>query len=243
MPSSEARSSWPGVTERPRSRAGPCRPPNLAEATTSSAERRCSSSRASAASAGPTRRGRSCGSTWVAGGHDASVDRHQAVRAEAEARSGGPPRLLERLRAGSGSRLTLLSAPAGFGKTTLLAEWLGSDADPDRAVAWLSLDRADHDAASFWTGVATAFDVAVLDHRSRALELTGSTPLPVDNLLTVLVNELAETTVETWLVLDDYHLVDNRDIDRAVAFLLDHLPPHVHVVISTRADPDLPLSR
>jgi len=155
----------------------------------------------------------------------------------------GRPRLLERLRAGSGSRLTLLSAPAGFGKTTLLAEWLGSDADPDRAVAWLSLDRADHDAASFWTGVATAFDVAVLDHRSRALELTGSTPLPVDNLLTVLVNELAETTVETWLVLDDYHLVDNRDIDRAVAFLLDHLPPHVHVVISTRADPDLPLSR
>ena len=142
----------------------------------------------------------------------------------------GRPRLLERLRAGAGSRLTLLSAPAGFGKTTLLAEWLGSDADPDRAVAWLSLDRADHDAASFWTGVATAFDVAVLDHRSRALELTGSTPLPVDNLLTVLVNELAETTVETWLVLDDYHLVDNRDIDRAVASLLDHLPPHVHVV-------------
>jgi len=103
----------------------------------------------------------------------------------------GRPRLLERLRAGAGSRLTLLSAPAGFGKTTLLAEWLGSDADPDRAVAWLSLDRADRDAASFWTGVTTAFDVAVLDHRSQALELTGSTPLPVDNLLTVLVNELA----------------------------------------------------
>src|SRR6185312_8865117 len=81
------------------------------------------------------------------------------------------------------------------------------------------------------------------DRRSRALELTGSTPLPVDTLLTVLVNELAGTTVETWLVLDDYHLVDNRDIDRAVAFLLDHLPPHVHAVISTRADPDLPLSR
>ena len=136
-----------------------------------------------------------------------------------------------------------MSAPAGFGKTTLLAEWLATGAEPDRAVAWLSLDQADGEAASFWTGVVTALDGAVLDDRSRALDLTGSTPLPVDHLLTVLLNELAETTPETWLVLDDYHLVDNRDTDRAVAFLLDHLPPNVHVVISTRADPDLPLSR
>ena len=155
----------------------------------------------------------------------------------------GRPRLLERLRSGAASRLILLSAPAGFGKTTLLAEWLSADAGPDRAVAWLSLDRTDGDAAPFWAGVVTTLDAAALDHRSRALELTGSTPLPVEHLLTVLVNELAGTTRETWLVLDDYHLVDNRDVDRALAFLLDHLPPNVRVVISTRADPDLPLSR
>ena len=110
-------------------------------------------------------------------------------------------------------------------------------------MAWLSLDAADSDAASFWTGVVTALDTTVLDHRSRALELAEATPVPVERLLTTLLNELAGTTVESWLVLDDYHLVDSHSIDGALAFFLDHLPPHVHVVITTRADPDLPLSR
>ena len=153
------------------------------------------------------------------------------------------PRLLERLRAGVGSTLTLVSAPAGFGKTTLLAEWLDAEASADRSVAWLSLDAADSDPAAFWTGVVTALDTTVLGHRSQALELAESTPMPVERLLTTLLNELAGTTVESWLVLDDYHLVDSHDVDGALAFFLDHLPPHLHVVITTRADPDLPLSR
>ena len=152
------------------------------------------------------------------------------------------PRLLELLRAGAESRLTLVSAPAGFGKTTLLAEWLNAEARERRSVAWLSLDAADSDPASFWTGVVTTLDTSVLD-RSQALELAGSTPVPVERLLTTLLNELAGTTVESWLVLDDYHLVDSHDVDSAMAFFVDHVPPHVHVVITTRADPDLPLSR
>jgi LuxR family maltose regulon positive regulatory protein len=153
------------------------------------------------------------------------------------------PRLGERLRRGAESRLTLLSAPAGFGKTTLLAEWLGETSGEDRCVAWLSLDPADSEPASFWTYVVTAIQTAVPDVGSAALELIGSSPLPTELVLTTLLNELAAAPSGVWLVLDDYHLVDSHDVGEGMAFLLEHLPPHVHVVLSTRADPDLPLSR
>ena len=101
------------------------------------------------------------------------------------------PRLGERLRRGAESRLTLLSAPAGFGKTTLLAEWLGETSSEDRCVAWLSLDRADSEPASFWTYVVTAIQTAVPDVGSAALELIASSPLPTELVLTTLLNELA----------------------------------------------------
>ena len=155
------------------------------------------------------------------------------------------PRLSERLRHGAQSRLTLLSAPAGFGKTTLLAEWLGATPGEDRFVAWLSLDPADNDPASFWTGVVTALQTAVPGVGTAALELLASspTPFPTDLVLTTVLNELAAAPSSVWLVLDDYHVVDNRDVGDGMAFLVDHLPPDVHVVISTRADPDLPLPR
>ena len=152
------------------------------------------------------------------------------------------PRLLERLRRAD-SRLTLVSAPAGFGKTTLLAEWLDTTPGDDRAVAWLSLDPSDNEPASFWTYVVTALHGAVRAVGSTALELLGSAPLATDLMLTTLLNELAAAPTEVWLVLDDYHLVDSHDIGEGMAFLLEHLPPHVHVVLSTRADPDLPLAR
>jgi len=137
----------------------------------------------------------------------------------------------------------LVSAPAGFGKTTLLAEWLDATAGEDRSVAWLSLDRGDSEPASFWTGVVTALDTAVAGGSSSALELIASSPMPTEHLLTTLLNELTASPGEVWLVLDDYHLVDSPDVNDGVAFFLDHLPPHVHVMLSTRADPGLPLSR
>ena len=153
------------------------------------------------------------------------------------------PRLRERLLRGTGSRLTLVSAPAGFGKTTLLAEWLNGTAGEDRYVAWLSLGQEDSEPASFWTCVVTALRTAVPGVGSSVLELVASSPLSTEHLLPTLLNELAAAPGEVWLVLDDYHLVDNRDVSDGVAFFLEHLPPHVHAVLSTRADPDLPLSR
>ncbi len=153
------------------------------------------------------------------------------------------PRLIAHTRRGADAKLTLVSAPAGFGKTTLLAEWLGETPDDNRSVAWLSLDQADNEPVSFWTYVVTALQGAVPGVGSRALELITSSPVPTDLVLTTLVNELAAAPGAVWLVLDDYHLVDSHEVDQGLTFLLDHLPPHVHVVLSTRSDPDLPLSR
>ena len=153
------------------------------------------------------------------------------------------PRLRERLHRGTETKLTLVSAPAGFGKTTLLADWLGETADGDRSVAWLSLDPADNEPSSFWTYVVSALQRAVPGIGSSALELITSSPVPTDLVVTTLLNELAAAPGEVWLVLDDYHLVDKTEIGQGVTFLLDHLPPHVHVILSTRADPDLQLAR
>lgn len=153
------------------------------------------------------------------------------------------PRLLALLQAGAESRLTLVSAPAGFGKTTLLAEWLAEPTDDARGLAWLSLDPADHDPASFWTAVVAALRTALPHVGGELFELIDANPLPTELVLTTLVNELASAPAEVWLVLDDYHLVDNPDVDQGLAFLLDHLPPQVHLVVCTRADPGLPLPR
>jgi LuxR family maltose regulon positive regulatory protein len=136
-----------------------------------------------------------------------------------------------------------VSAPAGFGKTTVLAEWLGETSGENRSVAWLSLDREDKDPASFWTYVVTALHGVVPGLGSSALELIASSPLPTEHVLTMVLNDLAEASAGVCLVLDDYHLVDGHDVSAGLAFLLEHLPPDVQVVVSTRADPDLPLSR
>ena len=136
-----------------------------------------------------------------------------------------------------------MSAPAGFGKTTLLTDWLGETPDDDRSVAWLSLDPADNEPTSFWTYVVSALQGAVPSIGSSALELIASSPMPTDLVLTTLLNDLAAAPGEVWLVLDDYHLVDKTEIGQGMIFLLDHLPSHVHVMLSTRADPDLQLAR
>ena len=153
------------------------------------------------------------------------------------------PRLRERLSRGSQSRLTLVSAPAGFGKTTLLTEWLAAAPAEERAVAWLSLDEGDSDSGLFWTYLITALQTAVPDVGASALPLLQSARPPIETVLTTVLNELRTLPYELYVVLDDYHLADGPAIQPGMAFLLDHLPPQVHLAISTRSDPALPLAR
>ncbi len=153
------------------------------------------------------------------------------------------PRLIGRLSRGSQARLTLISAPAGFGKTTLLTAWLAAGAAENRAVAWLSLDQGDRQPATFWTYVITALQSAVPGVGASMLPLLQSAQPPIQTVLIAVLNELAGTPVDVDLVLDDYHLVDGPDVRGDMVFLLEHLPRQVHLVISTRADPLLPLAR
>ena len=157
------------------------------------------------------------------------------------------PRLSERLDRGTASKLMLVSAPAGFGKTTLLTEWLAAGpAGPadERLAAWLSLDRADNDPASFWTYVIAALRTAAPGVGESALALLQAPqPPPIETVLTALLNDLGALAGDIVLVLDDYHVIDARDVQDGMAFLLDHLPPGLHVVIASRADPALPLAR
>ena len=157
------------------------------------------------------------------------------------------PRLRERMDRGAASRLMLVSAPAGFGKTTLLAEWLaaGPAAPTDeRSVAWLSLDPSDNHPGSFWTYVIAALRSAAPGVGASALALLhAAQPPPIETVLTTLVNDLGAVANDVVLVLDDYHVIDARDVQEGMAFLLDHLPARLHLVIGSRADPALPLAR
>ena len=156
-------------------------------------------------------------------------------------------RLSERLDRGTASKLMLVSAPAGFGKTTLLTQWLaagpGAPADK-RPAAWLSLDQGDNDPASFWAYVIAALRTTSPGVGENALALLrASGPPPVEVVLTALLNDLAAIAGDIVLVLDDYHVIDAPVVQDAMAFLLEHLPPRLHVVIAGRADPALPLAR
>ncbi len=157
------------------------------------------------------------------------------------------PRLIERLHRGAASTLLLVSAPPGFGKTTLLAEWLAagpSGPTGPRSAAWLSLDRADNNTASFWTYVVAALRTVAPGVGGSAVELLqASGPSPIETVLTTLLNDLAAVDSDIVLVLDDYHVIEAPEVQDGVAFLLDHLPPGLHVVIASRADPALPLAR
>jgi LuxR family transcriptional regulator, maltose regulon positive regulatory protein len=154
------------------------------------------------------------------------------------------PRLIERMNRGAESKLTLISAPAGFGKTTVLAEWLAAAPADGRSVAWLSLDLADNEAAPFWTYLVAALQTVAPGVGARALSmLRGPQPPPIETVLATLLNELRAVPTDVVLVLDDYHLVDGQDVQDGMAYLLEHLPPQIHLVITTRADPPLPLAR
>jgi len=149
--------------------------------------------------------------------------------------------LIERLNEGFHRKLTLISAPAGFGKTTLLSEWIASY---KRVAAWLSLDEGDNDPARFWSHFVTALQMIVPNIGAEALSTLQSPQLPsIESILTSLLNEIATLVNDLILVLDDYHAINSKPIDSALAFLIERLPQHMHLVITTREDPDLPLAR
>ncbi len=153
------------------------------------------------------------------------------------------PRLSERLSRAAEARLTLISAPAGFGKTTLLAEWLATAAGDGRSVAWLSLDESDSRPAQYWTYVIAALQTVVPGVGADTLPLLQSPQPQIETVLAPILNELSAVPDDVYLVLDDYHVVDGPDVAAGMAYLLEHLPPRLHLVISTRADPALPLAR
>jgi LuxR family maltose regulon positive regulatory protein len=149
-------------------------------------------------------------------------------------------RLSERLSQALEAKLTLVSAPPGFGKTTLVAQWL---VEAHVQSSWLSLDRGDNNQ-SFWSYLVAALQTVRPDiGESTAALLQSPQPPPIESLLATLLNELNALPRDLVLVLDDYHLIDDRAIHAGMAFLLDHLPPKLHLVVVSRADPLLPLAR
>jgi LuxR family maltose regulon positive regulatory protein len=138
------------------------------------------------------------------------------------------------------SRLTLICAPAGFGKSTLISEWL---ARGERPTAWLSLEEGDNDPTRFLAYLIAAVQTVEATIGEGVLGMLGSPqPPPTESVLTILLNEIATVPDDFVLVLDDYHVIDARSVDDALSFLVDHLPPQVHLVIATREDPNLPLA-
>lgn len=151
------------------------------------------------------------------------------------------PRLLGRLNEGMHRNLTLVSAPAGFGKTTLVSEWARGCGRP---TAWLSLDEGDNDPARFLTYLVAAVQtVAGTVGGGLMSALHSPQPPPPDALLTVLINEIALLAHTFALVLDDYHIIESQAVDQILTFLLNHLPPPMRLVIATREDPPLPLAQ
>ena len=151
------------------------------------------------------------------------------------------PRLIERLHEGLHGKLTLIAAPAGFGKTTLVSAWLATD---ERPAAWLSLDEADRDPTRFLAYLIVALQT-IAPHLGEGVlgMLQSPQSPPTESILTTLLNEIATIPNNFVLVLDDYHVIDATAVDQALAFVLEHLPPQMHLVITTREDPQLPLAR
>ena len=151
------------------------------------------------------------------------------------------PRLIKRLNEGMHCKLTLISAPAGFGKTTLVSEWIAGCGLP---VAWLSLDEGDNDPTSFLAYLVAALQTIAANIGKGVLAILQSPqPPPIESILIALLNEITTVPDNFVLVLDDYHVIDSKPVDEALTFLLEHLPPHMHLVITTREDPHLPLTR
>ena len=151
------------------------------------------------------------------------------------------PRLLERLNEGLYSKLTLVSAPAGFGKTTLVSEWLTGCG---RSAAWLSLDAGDNDPARFLTYLIAALQALAANVGAGVVNVLQSPQPPAtESIVTTLLNDITTISDEFILVLDDYHVIEAPPVDQALTHLVEHLPPQMHLVILTREDPPMPLAR
>jgi len=159
------------------------------------------------------------------------------------------PNLVSRLRLSDqiesgvqrGNKLTLVAAPAGFGKTTAVSTWVHQN---NRRVAWLSLDESEDELSLFWIYLLASIRTVLPDFAETLfVALTGTPPTLVKGLLPALINELAELDESLILVLDDYHVIANQEINDSVSFLLEHQPQQFHIVIATRADPQIPVSR
>ena len=139
--------------------------------------------------------------------------------------------------------LTVLSAPAGFGKTTLLTEWLAEAPEHNTAVAWLSLDQRDNDPVLFWTYVVTAVRAAAPTVGDAALQLLASSSTSTDGALAALLNDLDDYDGNLVLALDDYHVIESGEVHAALSFVLEHQPPQLQLILATRVDPPLPLAQ
>ena len=154
------------------------------------------------------------------------------------------PRLFSLLEEGRRRPLTLVSAPAGFGKTTLLSAWVQAHPPGNPLVAWVSLDEADNDPVRFWSYVLTALErVQPGNYRELAACLQAEAQPPLHSVITACLNRLSEQPEPLILVLDDYHLLTDEALYTSLAAFIEHLPPQVRVILSTRADPPLPLTR
>ncbi|MBV9231541.1 MAG: LuxR family transcriptional regulator, partial [Chloroflexi bacterium] len=156
-------------------------------------------------------------------------------------------RLLQELESISSHRLTLLCAPAGSGKTTLLSAWVASQRRAHgaaSAVAWLSLDELDNELIRFWSSVIAALRTCMPGIGEEALAMLHSRqspPLPI--ILITLLNELPAVGREIVLILDDYHVIEDQTIEESIRFLIEHMPDHLHLVLISRIEPELPLAR
>ena len=151
-------------------------------------------------------------------------------------------RLVDRLGTAERPRLVLVSASAGFGKTTVLSQWLADETEKGSRVAWLSLDQADNLPRRFLEHLIAALQTVVALPEAAELVATGA-EVPPEVILTFVVNELDLQPGRIVLALDDYHVIEAPEIHRAMTFLLDHLPPQAGLAVATRADPPFPLSR
>ncbi len=153
------------------------------------------------------------------------------------------PRLMERLQAALNHGLVLVSAPAGFGKTTLVSQWARQNKDLV-PTAWISLDAGDSDPVRFWDYFISALKTLQPATGETALGLLHAPQsYSVEAVLTSLINDLADFQRDFAIVVDDYHVITSEPVHTGIAFILDHLPPNMHLVIATRVDPALPIAR
>ena len=154
------------------------------------------------------------------------------------------PRLLERLDAGSHAKLILISAPAGYGKTTLITQWIQQiQSNKTAQICWYSLDEDDNGTQQFFRYLASAVE-ALPGQQSTLKQLIQSPqPLPVKNLMNAFINDAAAVSTPFFLILDDYHVIESAEIDQAMDIIIENMPPPMRLIITSRSDPGFPMAR